>query len=271
LLVAATLPPVGRIMALSRIGEIVTVPERPGELLELSVNQFDSNFHPRGFQYLGHFELGDSARFEYMVEGIRIVKEVQLCWMRNIVGVRYTIEPDRQRVVKLALLPFVAMRDFHGARHFDGRSPQVQIEMTKVRVRDDKNTLYLQSDSGTIEPAGDWWYGHTWSIEAERGLDDKEDLFCPARMVFETDRKATITIWAGTEEFENPNWDEELKKRPDPCTHASKANCENPSRDIRRLMRAAADFIVARKTPDGAPGHTIIAGYPWFADWGRDI
>ena len=63
LLCAATLPPVGRIMALSRIGEIITVDGNKDRLLEFSINQFRDTFHPRGDRYLRQFGLEDTASF----------------------------------------------------------------------------------------------------------------------------------------------------------------------------------------------------------------
>src|SRR5687767_2880597 len=82
LLCAATLPPVGRVMALNRVGEVLCLDgqdiETPGaRLLELAVNQFEhGRLHPRGDQYIRRFELNDVARWEFDVEGVRVVKEV---------------------------------------------------------------------------------------------------------------------------------------------------------------------------------------------------
>src|SRR5687768_1150356 len=92
LLCAATTPPVGRIMTLARIGEIMTVDGDDQRTLEFSVNQFKDTFHPRGDQYLRRFQLNDVARFEYDVEGVRVVKELLVPWMANVVGVRYAVE-----------------------------------------------------------------------------------------------------------------------------------------------------------------------------------
>jgi len=76
LLCAATNPPVGRVMTLARIGELLTVGGNADRTLEFSVNQFKDTFHPRGDRYLRTFELNDVARFEYDVEGVRVTKEV---------------------------------------------------------------------------------------------------------------------------------------------------------------------------------------------------
>src|ERR1700729_2720718 len=97
LLCGATLPPVGRVMLLNRIGEILNVEGQADRLLELSICQFGNDFHPRGDRYLRRFDLDDGiARWNYDVEGIRICKEVQLLWQKNAVGIRYQIEPGEQ-------------------------------------------------------------------------------------------------------------------------------------------------------------------------------
>src|SRR5579859_6873149 len=78
ILVAATVPPVGRVMAVNRIGEILVLDGKNDQLLELSINQFRQSLHPRGDRYLRRFQLDDTARWEYDVEGVKIAKELQL-------------------------------------------------------------------------------------------------------------------------------------------------------------------------------------------------
>ena len=117
LLCAATLPPVGRVLALNCMGEAITLDGDHDTLFELSVNQFREVFHPHGWHYLRKFELDDIARWEYDVEGVRIVKEVQMLWRQNAIGIRYTVKPARPRKVRLSLSSFFTLRDYHGLRH----------------------------------------------------------------------------------------------------------------------------------------------------------
>jgi predicted glycogen debranching enzyme len=87
LLIAATLPPLGRIMALNRIAEIISREDRPDQLFELGVNQFGQGFHPRGEQYLRRFELGDTAVWHYEAERIAVTNEFQVRWEKNVGGI----------------------------------------------------------------------------------------------------------------------------------------------------------------------------------------
>lgn len=270
LLCAATLPPVGRVLALNRIGETLVIDGQPRA--ELAVNQFNQTFHPRGDQFLRSFEFdGGVAKWVYDADGVRVTKEVQLVWMRNLAGIRYTVEPSSGKSVQLRLQPFVSLRDFHALIHdqpaFDVRPGDKQVEVSR-----DGKTLHLRADVGTFEHGEDWWYNHTYAIETDRGQDDAEHLFTPGEFVVDISGKTVVTLWAGMEAAGGDvTWDAMLKLCPDPTAPAREANrIPKPTRPVEKLLRAAADFIVARKSPDGFAGTTIIAGYPWFSDWGRD-
>ncbi|HEX2974047.1 MAG TPA: amylo-alpha-1,6-glucosidase [Tepidisphaeraceae bacterium] len=283
LLCAATLPPVGRVMALNRIGELVYLDGRTEDPVELSVNQFGHTFHPRGERFLQRFELDQTARWEYLVQDVRILKELQLVWQCNRIGIRYTIQAPSNRIVGLHLLPFVSLRDFHSLRHAAHTQFHVNCEAWELSVGDGQNKLHLRTSAGQFIPRSDWWYGHTYAIETERGLSDSEDLFVPGELVFKAHGPATLTLWASLDgNLESCDWDQDLARRPDPLAAlqnstvvASYPSVSDratlpPTASVQRLARAAADFVVDRRQPNGQPGTTVIAGYPWFADWGRD-
>jgi predicted glycogen debranching enzyme len=268
LLIGATKPPVGRINTLSHMGEMLILDGDASRPHELSVNVFRDTIHPHGEQYLRRFELGDLARWTYEVDGVRVVKEVLLLWMRNAVGIRYTIEPPGHEV-EFRAWPFFAMRDFHGTRHANGYDLPNETSERAVMVSADQYSLQVRSESGDFvrEPA--WWYGQVYPVAAERGQDSTEDLFTPGRFTWKFRESATLTLWASLDPNSRYNWKEELARRKSALAEATK-KYSSSSKSLLKLSSAANDFIVARKTPDGSDGTTIIAGYPWFADWGRD-
>ena len=208
---------------------------------------------------------------------------MQLLWKQNVVGIRYAIRTARPRQVRLGLLPFFSIRDFHGLRHQHDTQFNMWSEARQVKVSADSNTVTVQSDAGDFQAHPDWWYSHYYSIENNRGMDDTEDLYTPGRFVLESQGGlASITLWASLGGSGPFDWNVELKKRItafDAChtapSDARPANrpmlaSSSKSLTIKRLVRAANDFIVYRKMPSGQEGSTVIAGYPWFADWGRD-
>ncbi len=269
LLCAATVPPVGRIVTVNRLAETLTL---DGQAHELSVNTFnDGLIHPRGEQYLARFALGDDARWGYVVEGVRVDKQVQLLWGRQAAAVRYTVyagtSPDgRGRPFTLAVRPFVSLRDYHALRHA-GRPFAVAADADgRVTVSDADRTVTLGADAGTYADGPDWWYGHVYPVETERGQDDHEDLFTPGTFTLDGRGRGTFTIHVSLQaDADFAGYDQELARRPAPPMPPKPT-----TKVVNRLCRAAADFVVARRSPDGTPGTTVIAGYPWFSDWGRD-
>ncbi len=276
LLCAATKPPLGRMMTLNRIGELLYVDGRLDEFHELSISQFRSAFHPRGDHFLRRFELDRVARWEYLVAGVRVTKELQIVWRENKIGVRYTVQPEGDRQIEFHLLPFVSMRDFHSLRRAPGEKLSVSQEAAwSLAVNQGEHTLHFRADAGQFVPRSDWWYSHTYAMESERGLDDTEDLFVPGELIHKTHGAFRLVVWASLSPIGSPlDFDAELAKRPEPPIPAPlelpTTPPPSPSLTIMRLARAAADFVVSRSEPDGQVGTTIIAGYPWFADWGRD-
>ena len=300
LLCAATHPPLGRMMALSRIGEILYLDGRTDRMLELAVNQFEGgNVHPRGDRYLRLFELGRTAKWTFDVDGVEVTKELQLVWGQNVVGVRYTVKPKSPRVVRLELLPFVAMRDFHSLRRGADFPFRTVSSGPHAKVEDGRNALHMRANWGEFREKPDWWKNHKYRVESERGQDDSEDLFNPGRFVLEGTGELAVTLWAGLTDPGPREWESELANHPEATRAANRIvpprgprgaamrAAQGPQPDLataakspaltgalsstlRRLFRAAADFIVLRNRPDGKAGTTILAGYPWFSDWGRD-
>jgi predicted glycogen debranching enzyme len=260
LLCAATLPPVGRVMTVNRIGELLMLDDKPEPLLEFSVNAFRGQLHPRGDRYLTRFDLDKTARWEYDVNGVQIVKELQMVWKKNVSAVRYTINSG-DRPFRLSLLPMVSLRDFHALRQAGWASFAAESSERAVTVSEGALSVTITSDGGSFTQQPDWWYGQIYPIESERGQDDAEDLYTPGRFVLAGSGTTSITLWISLEKIGPMNWDQELERRK---VAGSK------SLTIGRLLRAANDFVVSRKSPDGSEGSTVIAGYPWFADWGRD-
>jgi predicted glycogen debranching enzyme len=285
LLCAASLPPVGRLMMLNRIGEVLVDVAHPEHPCDFSINQFVGRFFPRGDQYLRQFQLDGIVRFDYEIDGTHVAKEVQLFWMRNVAAVRYVIRPPAGKTVELRLSPFVSLRDFHSILRADGVQMQVHGSGHGAVVQRDQTTLHLQSDAADFVEQPQWWNGHVYAMETDRGLPDHEDLFTPGQFVFQADRESQVMLWASLEPVESIDFDAQRQRRrealgtalsgvglerPGIAPQPPVRYTDEPSMAIRRLLHAAADFVVDRRSPDGSIGKTILAGYPWFADWGRD-
>ncbi len=270
LLIAATMPPVGRIATLSRLGEMIVFDDDKEHPHELAVNFFRESVHPQGHRYLQKFELEDIARWHYDVEGVKVTKELLVPWMSNAVGIRYTIDPGTKKSFEFRVAPFFAMRDFHTTRHANGYDLPFEIEERGVSVHVDGNALFLRADLGSFSKDPSWWYGHVYPIETERGQDDSEDLFTPGRFTLKVKEKTQLTLWGTIDKNQTIDWSHALEARRSTIAKACSFAESAKSNTLQKLARAANDFVVYRKSPDGTDGTTVIAGYPWFADWGRD-
>lgn len=264
LLCAATLPPVGRIMTLNRIGEIVRI-DGSDELHELSVNCFGSIFHPRGDKFLRKVEIDDTVKYIFDVDGVKIEKEILLLWQKNTVAIRYSVDPGNF-FVELDLLPFLSLRDFHALRQ-KGGDWSADVVGKGVKVAEGMHSVTLSAEEAEFTREPDWWTGHILPIEVERQQDHVEDLYKPGMFVAKIAKPTTVTLIASIDNITTVDWNAELQKRQ---TESQRIAIPGASPTVQKLVRASDDFVVARKSPDGKPGTSIIAGYPWFADWGRD-
>ncbi|MCM2310836.1 MAG: amylo-alpha-1,6-glucosidase, partial [Steroidobacteraceae bacterium] len=138
--------------------------------------------------------------------------------------------------------------------------------------------LHLAVDQGRFDPAPDTYWGFHHRLEAERGLDAGEDLFRPGYFRCELERGESVTLLASAEPAA-PDRAEVTRlagTRDAECARQqallARADLRADAPEwIRQLVLAADQFVVERRDAAGRPlGHTVIAGYPWFADWGRD-
>jgi predicted glycogen debranching enzyme len=282
LLTAATKPPVGRVVLLSKFEEAVIL---DGRRYDLSTNQYPGAVHPQGFSLQTGFRLDPFPVFTCSLEGIEIEKSVFMVQSENTTVVQYDfLLPERAAGsslpagdFSLEIRPLIAFRDYHSTTHENSAlNSQVQIEdgQASVAPYTDLPVLYFAHDAGEIDSRGDWYRNFEYRIEQERGLDFREDLFSPFALTFAIDKTALakksgvrISIIASTERRDAHQADQlrqdETKRRRKVRTGMSALTGNEEL--VRALAVAADQYIVAR-----GEQKTVIAGYHWFADWGRD-
>jgi predicted glycogen debranching enzyme len=263
LLVAATKPPVGRFVLLSKLEETLVV---DGKRFELSANQYPGAVHPDGQRYLREFRLDPFPVFTYEAGGVELLKSLFMVQGENSTVVRYRVNAaaGSRHSLRLELRPLIAFRDYHSTTHQNsGLNPQITTEAGAAMVRPyaDLPPLWL-AHNGEVLPAGDWYHNFEYQIERERGLDFVEDLYNPMALAFDAGAGDAIVI-ASTERREaGKALEYETQER-----HRRAGIIQETRSDglVSSLTAAADQFIVAR-----GEQKTVIAGYHWFADWGRD-
>src|SRR6185369_12716440 len=125
LLTAATKPPVGRFVLLSKLEETLLI---NGRCYELSSNQYPGVIHPQGFNYQTGFRLDPFPRFTYEIEGVQLEKSVFMVQGENTTVVQYEVEHNNHDI-KLEVRPLIAFRDYHGTTHENSAlNPHIEIE-----------------------------------------------------------------------------------------------------------------------------------------------
>ena len=244
LLVAATQPPAVRHLLLSKMEETLVV---DGARFDLSTNLYPGTVHPEGYRYLTQFRLDPFPVFTFEAGGVSIEKRVFMVQGENTVVVEYrTTHP----ACALELRPLIAFRGYHDLTQanrelnsaFDESDSLVSIQPYPSLPR-----LWFAHNANAIAKESAWYFNFEYPIERERGLDFHEDLFCPFVFKFDMKAEEPATVIAST------------------LAHRVVDAVPEPHAPADPLLVAADQFIVRR-----GQFHSVIAGYPWFADWGRD-
>jgi len=264
LLIASLKPPVDRYVLLSKLEETLLV---DGVAHELSVNQYPGAIHPQGHQYLKAFRLDPFPVFTYEVQKIEVEKRLFLVQGENTVVVQYRVGPNHGHFGELQLIvrPLVAFRDYHSTTHENtGLNPHVELAQGQAFFKPYASlpALYFAHNAVAVEQQGDWFRNFEYAEESKRGLDFHEDLYNPCVLRFDLSQTRRATVMASLEPHDADTAAAyELAER-----QRRRSLVEGIDDDFTRELTAAAyQFIVARGS-----ARSIIAGYPWFADWGRD-
>lgn len=261
-LVAATLPPAGRRVLLSRLEETLVV---DGARIEFGCNRYPGAIHPRGDRYLIGFGRELFPHFDYEAGGVRIRKRVAaLAGGGTLVEYELLAAPGP---VELELRPFLAGRDIHSLGHAEpSRVWRATHEGSRLLLESaaGEPAVAIEATGARFEPDGDWYRDLELAEERARGFDFHEDLWTPGRLrvVLAPGCSSSVRIALAAAPPGAPvTVDGERARREALIERAGFRGSFG-----RRLALAADQFLVRR----GDAGWSVIAGYPWFADWGRD-
>jgi predicted glycogen debranching enzyme len=262
LLTAATRPPLGRITTVSKFLETLTV---GSETFELSANRFSGKVDSRACKFISEFRLDPFPIWRFDLGGFQLEKRLFMPYGSNTTVVTWSIVGDAKgQDAFLEVRPLLAFVDYHHLQHEDAKfliSYRSRGAIASVRPYPEMPEVYFHHNATAIEATGDWYRNFEYTIEQERGFECQEDLFQPFVMRFDLQHpaEAVVTTDQSTKaatELEN----DEIERRSE-LIKTAKATDET----MQHLVLAADQFLVKRGS-----GHTVIAGYPWFSDWGRD-
>ncbi len=280
LLIAALKPPLGRTLLAAKLDETATY---DGRSYPLHTNRWASGaVEPAGFRHLERFHLeGTTPVWTFACADALLEKRV---WMQdgaNTTYIRYDLHRGTAPLT-LEAKALVNYRDHHGTTRAGDWQMRVDSAPHGLRVVafDGATPFYVLSDQAEATPHHDWYRDFFLSAEDYRGLDAREDHLHAGTFQATLQPGESITLVATTEPSPNLDgasayaerqaYEQRLLVGAGLAPAPGGAGARPAPTDIEHLVLAADQFIVRRPLPDDANGQTVIAGYPWFGDWGRD-
>ncbi len=263
LLLTATTPPTGRMVLVNGFDAWV---ETPAGRFEIMSQQYAPNVvHPDGARRIHRFENDPWPRWYFKLEdGTTLESELFIPHETSVVALRWRLTSDTPNVT-LSVRPFFSGRDYHGLHHENGaiRLEPIQESGRQVwRLYPGSPDIVIDSNGAfSFEP--DWYRNFQYREEGARGLDETEDLASPG--VYRWNLSEREAVWLLSSRLTA-----DASERP--SGSAETLFAAGRERELARrkafpsrLHRAADAYLVRRGN-----GRTIMAGYPWFTDWGRD-
>jgi predicted glycogen debranching enzyme len=263
LLIAATRPPLGRVALVNCLHETLVGPDGR---TELATNLYHGRFvHPAGYTQLESFAPVPAPTWMFRTSGALLEKTLAMIAGRQLTVVRYELKSGGPVEVEVRVL--LSGRDYHAVMRANDAvklNCRTTPGMVNIPLYDDVPEVWLGHHAVAFEPERTWYYNFDYPRERERGLEDREDLISAGVLRFRLQPGRPVFLAIGTEpvpadEAANLFRHEIESRQRWPLS-------DNPDPLVRGLARATGQYIVERG--DGLK--TVIAGYPWFTDWGRD-
>jgi len=276
LLIAALQPPLGRTLLVAKVDDTV---ECAGLGRPLFANRWtDGTVDPHGYRDIERFRLeGSTPVWVYAVADALVEKRIWMEQGANTTYVRYRLLRS-PRPVTLTLRVLVNYRDHHATTRGAGWRMAVEALADGLRVLafEGARPFVVRCAGAVTRPSLVWCWNFALARESERGLDAHEDHLEAGTLEFQLEPGAARTLvlsaeaepsldgeaaWRRRQEWEAQLLDRWLHARP---------RARTAPVWVRQLVLAADQFVVRRPLAGDPNGMSVIAGYPWFGDWGRD-
>ena len=263
LLVAALKEPRGRFVLLSKLETSLL---HGGKEFQLSTNKYPGVYHPTGHQFVECFEQGLNPAVTYRIGDVLIRESILMVHGQNTVLVCYEIV-EGNVLPTLRLRPLLAFRDVHTlTRENMFLRPKSYPEKNgrKIQPYEGMPPLYMATNrTSEFFPGPKWAYNVEYLTERARGFDYQEDLFSPGVFELPLQKGKPVIFAASVEKTGNL---ERLRKKEIERRETLFASCKDRVGAVRRLKYFGDQFLIRNQ----AGFASVIAGYHWFGEWGRD-
>lgn len=275
LLMASLEPPLGRTLMLAKIDETAEydgIYPESGKFYPLYANRWsDDTLESFGHFNLNRFHLeGTTPVWTYGIGNALLEKRI---WMQpgaNTTYIQYRLV-RATGPLSLEAKAFVDYRDYHNTTIMQDWQPDIQSisRVLKLQMFENATPYYLMSDRALLIPQFDWYEDFYLKVEEFRGQPDVEEDHVYAALIRATLRPGeSITLVATTDADANMDGDSAYAERQ--AYEKALLDKADLPKSLHQLVLAADQFVVKRPTASDVNGRSIIAGYHWFGDWGRD-
>jgi predicted glycogen debranching enzyme len=289
ILVAALNPPINRWVLLTKLDEQLTVGT---ETYDLAANEYHNVIHPQGHRFLTGFVLDPLPTYNYAVGNVSLKKTIFMPYMKNAAAAIYEVTNPLEQTVSVRVSPLINSRHIYHTTD-KNKLPWsfVQSRLGKAAVietSDSLSTLILSSgDTGSFVDES-WWIENVFfRADASRNEKSTDDYFRPGFFQFNVASKETkrfhVLAVAGRKREEAEHhfsffgettadierlYGEEKERRKRLLTRFKEQQADLMMEDwLKWFVQAVDSFIVYRASTEKK---SVIAGYHWFDDWGRD-
>jgi len=263
LLLTATTPPTGRVVLVNGFDAWVTTPA--GRYAITSQAYGPDVTYPDGASRITAFTIEPWPRWTFALpDETRIAQEILVPKNASAAAVSWKLLSGTSPVT-LEVRPFLSGRDYHSLHHensdfrFEAESSDSDFRL-RFRPYSGLPAISMHTN-GRYEHAPEWYRNFFYAEESARGLDFSEDLASPGTLRFDLSRGEGVWLMAaeGHEDALGAGTAESALETLRSTERTRRAAFPGP------LERASDAYLVRRGS-----GRTVVAGYPWFTDWGRD-
>lgn len=255
-----------RFLVLSKTNEIIEINK---ENYSLSANECP-NYIETGYEHQKKFTKQYLPEYEYEIKEIKITKKISLINKKNQIIIEYKIQNNAKANATLKILPLVNFRDYHSTKNAHNYEQAQSENVVRLKLSD-KYNLYMRLDGAEyIEHEKMFYENMLYREDKERGLDHIETHNIPGEYVVKIKANENKKIYFIAEVNENCEINNiqnaETLIKAEEIRMQKLCKISNAKTDIQKELTLSADNFIIEKNN----GKTIIAGYPWFSDWGRD-
>ena len=263
LLLTACGPSNARYALVNHLEEWVTLDH---DAVTLSTNLYPGIVYPDGYARCLSFSSSPWPTWCFTHKGYVVQREIFCVHGRDLVIVRWKLVEGATNPVVLTVRPMLTGRDYHGLHHENGALSQEATVLPGQVIWQPYQSLpsVRAFHTGTYRHAPDWYRQLEFPVEQQRGLESHEDWWTPGEFSFELKRGAHHTLTFTSDSVESLQVRslvsaERRRRRVMPVSG------RRTDRLVERFLEASQAFLVQR-----GGRQTVMAGYPWFTDWGRD-